>query len=322
MMREAILNFPKQFLFNPQIEKIDKFKKINSFIIVGIGGSRLAADLVKTVKPELDLTIHCDYGLPKVAEEKLKDSLIILVSYSGNTEEVVEAFNQAQRKKINSLVISTGGRLQDLAQEYHVPRIKIPNTGIQPRMAIGFSFRAILKVLGENKLLQETQLLARSLMPLVLKTEGKKLAKKLIDYVPIIYSSTRNHALAYNWKIKFNETAKIPAFCNVLPEMNHNEMTGFDVKTATRNLSRIFYFLLLIDEDDSDKILTRMEVLQKSFEERKLKVEAIKIKCRTRLEKIFSFILLADWTALYLAEYYGSEAEEVPMVEKFKKLIR
>src|SRR3989338_2015553 len=210
MMRQAILDFPKQFDFNPRIENIGRFKKKERAVAVGIGGSHLAADLVAAADPEVNLIVHTDYGLPHMEPDRLKNSLIILVSYSGNTEEVVDAFMRARQKKLDTLVISTGGKLQELAVEYKTPYITLPATGIQPRMAVGVSFRRILKAGNFEQ-------------------AGEGLAKKFEGYVPIIYSSGRNLAVTYNWKIKFNETGKVPAFYNILPELNHNEMTGFDV---------------------------------------------------------------------------------------------
>lgn len=320
-MKSVINNFPSQFAYNPTIENKDGFKKTKFYVVVGIGGSHLAADLIKTIKPDINLIVHPDYGLPAMQEEDLRNSSVILVSHSGNTEEVVEAFNQCSKKKIKPLIISTGGKLGELAKEYKLPIIKIPATGIQPRMAIGYSFRALLKAIGEEKLLQESTLLARIIKPQSLEALGEDLANLINGKVPVIYSSNRNSAIAYNWKIKFNETGKIPAFYNILPEMNHNEMTGFDVKTGTRALSKYFHFIILLDDEDNERILTRMEVLGQLYVERKLSVGVVKFKGKTRLEKIFSMIILGDWVAYYTAKNYGVESEQVPMVEKFKKQI-
>ncbi|MFA5937162.1 MAG: SIS domain-containing protein, partial [Candidatus Paceibacterota bacterium] len=150
---------------------------------------------------------------------------------------------------------------------------------------------------------------------------GKTLAQKIKNYVPIVYASSRNLSLVYNWKIKLNETGKIPAFYNVLPELNHNEMTGFDVKDSTEELSNKFYFLILKDKEDNSKILKRIDVLEKLYKDRNLEVETIEIKGENIWEKIFSSLLLADWTAYYTALEYKQDPEQVPMVEEFKKLI-
>lgn len=333
-MREAILNFAKQFKYRPKIENgpVKKFKK---YILAGMGGSHLAADIIKSLRPELDIMVHSDYGLPggldlsrptatlpRLGEGKGRGrALIIASSYSGNTEEAIDAYEQARAKGLSLVAIATGGKLLELARQHQVPYIQMPDTGIQPRSALGYSMLAMLKAMKLNNLLKETKGLAKILDPKSLEEEGKVLAQKLRDHVPVIYTSHSNVSIAYNWKIKFNETGKIPAFYNVLPELNHNEMTGFDVKDSSRVLSEKFYFIFLRDDADHPKILRRMEVLQKLYQARGLPVEVIEMKGHSPLEKIFSSLLLADWAAYYTAETYGLESEQVPMVEEFKKLI-
>ncbi|MCD6232772.1 hypothetical protein J7J81_00080 [bacterium] len=320
-MEEAIKNFPKQFLFIPKVQNIKRLKKSKKFIVVGMGGSHLAADLIKVANPNFNILIHNNYGLPNIPSKQLKEYLVIFNSYSGNTEEVVSAFKIAIKQNLSSAAISTGGKLLKLARHYQIPYIQLPNIGIQPRSALGFSLRAFLKIMGKAKEFQQTTKLSSTLKPWNFKNKGKLLAKKLRGFVPIIYSSQRNAALAYNWKIKFNETGKIPAFCNVLPELNHNEMTGFDIKATTKKLSRQFYFIFLEDETDYPRIKKRMKILRVLFKKRKLPTEIIKLKSKNVWEKIFNSLILADWTSLFVAKEYGTEPEAVPMVEKFKALM-
>lgn len=319
-MYEAIKNFNKQFLYEPEIKNQENLTKKSSFVVIGMGGSALAPLLLKTWKPESDIIIHRDYGLPETPE-KLKNKLIILSSYSGNTEEVIDAFLEAKENNLDMAVITVSGKLLSLAKENNTPYIELPNTGIQPRMALGFSMKAFLKLVGEESELKNISKLAESLNPTYFEENGKILAQKLKNYVPVIYASNHNSSLAYNWKIKLNETGKIPAFYNVLPELNHNEMTGFDAKDSTKELSNKFYFIILKDTGDNPKILKRMEVLEKLYKDRGLKVETIELKGKDTWHKIFSSLLLADWTAYYTALEYGLEPEQVPMVEEFKKLI-
>src|SRR3989338_7534914 len=124
------------------------------------------------------------------------------------------------------------------------------------------------------------------------------------------------------WKIKFNETGKIPAFYNVFPELNHNEMTGFDIKDATRALSEKFHFIFLKDPEDLDKNQRRMSITEKLYQYRGLKVSTVGLSGNNRQERVFSALILSDWTAFYTARSYGLEAEQVPMVEEFKKLMQ
>lgn len=319
MMYEAIKNFHTQFAYQPEIQNAGAFARKNKFVVVGLGGSHLAADLLKRWKPSLDLVIHSDYGLPAI--DDLNERLIICSSYSGNTEEVLDAFRRATEKKLSVLVVSVGGTLLSSAKEKSIPYIQILDTGIQPRSALGFSLKALLMAMGEEDALKTVGGLSATLKPENLEAEGKELAKKLKDFIPVIYASNQNKGIVYNWKIKFNETGKIPAFYNVLPELNHNEMTGFDRQNRTKNLSDKFYFVFLKDNDDDPRIQRRMEILQKLYENRGLPIIELKLKGRNVFEKVFSSLILADWAAYYTAEEYGVESEQVPMVEQFKKLI-
>ena len=321
MIPDDIKAYGKQFDYEPTIENAAKLKKFGKFVVVGMGGSHLAADIIKAWHPEIDIIVWSNYGMPPIAEKDLKDRLIILSSYSGSTEEVLDAFVVAKAKKLSMVAIASHGKLISMADKAKIPYVRIPDMHLQPRMATGLSLKAMLAVMGEKNLLAESKLLATQLHPLREELRGKDLARRVFGNMPIIYASTRNAALAYNWKIKFNETSKVPAFCNVVPELNHNEMTGFDVKTKTLPLSRNFHFIFLKDAGDGRNIIKRMNVLEKLYRDRGFKTEIILLQGKTELNKIFNALNLADWTAYYSAKMYGVEPEQVPMVEEFKKLI-
>lgn len=318
-MRAAILNFTKQFEYNPVIENRTNFKGASSFLVAGMGGSHLAADLLTIWDPSLDVIVHKDYGLPPIPD--LPNRLFIAISYSGNTEETLDAYQEGVEKGLETLAISTGGKLLSLAQGRSVPYIKLPEGNLQPRLATGMILKALLLAMNKNKASGELTKLAQTLKPENHEQAGQELAKKLYESVPIIYSSTRNFALANNWKIKLNETGKIPAFANALPELNHNEMTGFDIQDKTRELSQRFHFILLSDKNDHPKIQKRMAVLKTLYEKRNLKVSVVELEGESVFEKIFSSLILGDWTSYYTAIQYSVDPEQVPMVEEFKKLI-
>lgn len=322
-MYETIKNFHQQFGYEPEIENADNLKRaFSKFIIAGMGGSNLVADLLRIRDPYIDIIVHKNYGLPKISEKELQERLLIANSYSGNTEETVEFLMQATSRKLTVAVIATGGQLIELAKKHRLPHIQMPSTGIQPRSALGFNMKAVVKIISRNDWLGELTALASSLKPAEIETTGRTLAKKLWGFVPVIYSSPENIGIAYNWKIKFNETGKIPAFYNVLSELNHNEMTGFDVKEGNRGLTGKFYFILLKDRDDHPRIQKRMEILEKLYRDRGLPVETIALRGPSVFHKIFASLVLADWVAYYAASQYGLEPEQVPMVEEFKQLIK
>lgn len=320
-MEKAIREFPQQFAFKPIIKHKEHLKTFDKFVLAGMGGSHLAADILHVSHPYIDIVSHEDYGLPEMLKKELKNRLIIVSSYSGNTEEAISALHEAMKNDYAVAAMSVGGILGQLAKEYNIPYIKLPNTGIQPRMALGFSMKGLLRLMRQSRALEELTALGPLLKPADLEEKGKEMAKKLNHYVPVIYASRHNRPIAYNWKIKLNETGKIPAFYNVFPELNHNEMTGFDVTPFTKELSERFYFLLFKDSRDHPFIMKRMDILEKLYEDRGLNVEAVNLEGPTLWYRIFSSLLWADWTALYLARAYKVEAEQVPMVEEFKKLV-
>jgi len=320
-MYEEINRSAEQFAFEPKIENEEKLKKTSKCIIVGMGGSHLASDILKMIKPERDIIIHRNYGLPSLPMGDLKDRLVILSSYSGNTEEVLDAYDEAGKLNLQRAVISIGGKLLDKAKKDGTPYVQMPNLGIQPRSALALNLRSLLKLLGEKEMLEEMGKLKDDFRPKEFEEEGKKMAERLRGSVPVIYSSEKNTALAYNWKIKFNETGKIPAFYNVLPELNHNEMIGLDVKDTTCKLSDKFYFIFLRDEEDHTKIKERMDITIKLYKDRNLKTCKFAISGENIFHKIFNTLVVADFAAYFTALGYGLESEQVPMVEEFKKLI-
>lgn len=321
MLKNAILSFNKQFEYHPEIVNQEKLTSYSSYVVVGMGGSHLAADLIKMWNPYRSIYIHENYDLPKLPDALLKQSLIIADSYSGNTEEVIDVFTDAEEKDLSLAAISIGGQLIEHAKKEKIPFIQLPDTHIQPRSALGYSTIALLALMNDQETLPEILALSTALEPEACEPVGKKIAESLQGRIPLIYSSTKNKAIAYNWKIKFNENSKIPAFYNIFPELNHNEMTGFDVVEATKPLSQPFTVIMLRDSDDDGHIQKRMDITKKLYQARGVSVIESEITGNNQYHKTFTSLLTADWVSLHLAEQYGVESEQVPMVEEFKKMI-
>ena len=321
-MDKAIRDFPKQFLFDPHVERNERLEKKPAVVVSGMGGSHLAADLLQNVYSHERIIVHADYGLPPMRDEDFQKCLFIANSYSGNTEEVIDGLERALEKKMASAVISVGGRLEELADMHGLPHVKIPDTGIQPRSALGFSLIGLMKLMGLGDVFGGVRSLADTLSKGDMEQQGKELADALREKTPVIYASGRNMPIAYNWKIKMNETGKTPAFYNVFPELNHNEMTGFDAVRSTRALSAKFHFLFLTDLEDDPRIQKRMDVCRDLYIQRDLPVTEIPLKGNMRWERIFRSLLVADWFSYHTGMAYGVETEQVPMVEEFKKVLR
>ena len=282
----------------------------------------MGGELLKAVFQNLDIKIHRDYGLPAASPL----SLIIASSFSGNTEETIDAFLEARRRGLPLTAVSSGGKLLELAKKDGIPYVELPKVNIQPRAALGYSVRAILKLMGNESALQDSAKLSGLLNPADAEKNCKKLAELLKNKIPIIYSSAKNFPIAYNWKIKFNETGKMPAFANCLPELNHNEMTGFDLPRLNLHSEvqppNIFSFIFLEDEADDQRILKRMRITKKLLVDRGFATHGVWLYGESIFHKIFQNLLIADFAAYYLALNSGADPSAVPMIEEFKRLIK
>ena len=320
MIEEDIRNFNKQFSWEPTPQGptlcVDNFDKV---VVLGMGGSHLGADLLNSYDPKLSLMVHSDYGLPERLD--LGD-LVIASSYSGNTEEVIDGLNFALEKGFRTAVIASGGKLLEMAKEKAIPYIELP-PGLQPRISGGYQVKALAKILGRQDILEELDSLAEGLQPADLEEKGKAVAEKIGNKIPVVYASRNNFALAYTWKIRFNETAKVPAFYNLFPELNHNEMASFlqGPQGPTLRVDN-FVFLVLADSEDYPKIKKRMEVFIKLYQDQGLPVRISELFGTGRLYRIFSSVLIADWAAFYMAKQSKADPEQVSLVEEFKKLMK
>ncbi len=318
MSKDILANFNKQLAFEPKIENESALVKRPKIIIAGMGGSNLASGLLKIWNPALDIVIHRDYGLPNMAPDELENCLVIASSYSGNTEETISALETAIEKSLPVAVISTGGKLLDIARQHNAPFIRLPDTGIEPRLASGFFVKSFLKIIGEGEVPRQLSDLADSINPSDYESQGKDIAEKIKNKIPVIYASVPDAPLAYIWKVDFNETAAIPAFCNAFPELNHNEMAGFGDGPLEQLSAEKFHFLFLRDDNDSERIKKRMDLTAKLFKERGFGVEAVSISGATVWHKIFGCVLTGHWTAFHLAENYKTAGNR-KIIEDFKR---
>ncbi len=320
-MEKDIYNFHQQLLANFEVVNEKKWHLQKHYILSGMGGSRLPADILKALLPEFPLFVHNNYSLPALVN---KNSGFIGASYSGNTEEVLDSLKAAIFCKLPVLLISKGGKLLETAEAENFPFIQLPQNDVQPRLALGYSFKALTKGLNLKEQEAQCSLVSKKIMKRrdALQDAGKKLAALLEEKVPIIYADAQNEVLARIFKINFNETTKIPSFYNILPELNHNEMTGFDAKPINKHLSSNMIFIFLRDKSDEKKNKKRFDVLKTLFQKREMQILEVDVEGTSRMEKIFSAVILSAWTSYYLSFYYKTEPSLVPMVEEFKELIK
>ena len=326
-MRDIILSAPEQIPHSLEVNKdVHVDGSFDSIILAGLGGSWHAGEIINTLGiTTVPLTIHRTYGLPNYAYGK--NPLVICSSYSGNTEEVVSAYEAAQEHGYGILVNTSGGKLEELATRDHVPIAKIDYPGMQPRHTTFASFVGVAQALINSKLAKDitselnaaTEFL-QGMIP-TLEEPAKALAGQIKGKIPVYLSSDPLAYAAWNFKIQTNENAKYPAYWNRLPEMNHNEMLGFSKLSETigsEGNPPKFFVVMLRDKDDHPSIQARMDVTKGLYEGWGVTVHEIQLQGKNTLEKISYAIAYGLWTTYFLALEYGLDPVPVEGVESFK----
>jgi len=323
-MRKQILDFSNQLweAYKLGSDIVIENKNIKDIVCCGMGGSGISGDILSSYlklinpsdrKTRLPFVYSVkDYNLPSVVG---KNSLVFIISYSGNTEETISCYKDARRKDASIVILSSGGILERKSKIDNIPFVKLPS-GFEPRIALAYTFFPLLKILDKNEIIgsQEDAVkkLIQNLKKPVYDETAKKLSKKLEGRVPLIYSSHQFYPVAYRWKTQFNENAKTMAFCNEFSELNHNEINAFS------NLTASFHLIILVDEGQFSRIKKRMNITQEILK-KKLPITKLLINGNCALTKIFSSIHLGDLTSYYLSLIYKTDPSGVPVVEELKE---
>lgn len=298
-------------------------------VVTGLGGSAIGGDLLRVYCQErllVPVVVNRDYTLPAFVGG---DTLVFAVSYSGNTEETLSAYQHARGKGSTVVTLTSGGKLKALADQDGVPVIQVP-VGLAPRAATGYLFipmLAVLERLGMLKgLAKEVAELAREIESLaaaygleapVEKNPAKKLALDFKDRVPVIWgASGTTDVVAQRWKGQINENAKAPAYWNVFPELNHNEIVGFE---KPEELLRKLWVVILRDRGDHPRVGYRMEITRRVIAGRVAGVTEVTSSGDGMLARLYSLIYLGDWASVYLAVLYGIDPGPVRVIDLLKR---
>jgi glucose/mannose-6-phosphate isomerase len=328
-LRQVILDSISQVNYTYTIANPENIQKtFDNIIINGMGGSALPAELLSETlfqfvedETQYPIHIHRGYGLSRHIKET---SLILSISYSGNTEETLSAYNAAIEKGYTVIALAAGGALISRAQELDKPYIIIPNPDpqFQPRYATLYLLKAIIEVLiqygiATDDIRQKLIEYVQEINAQEFEKQGQALANIIKGKTPIIYATQEYKLVAHLWKIKINENAKTPAFWNYIPELNHNEMVGFTNPQAN------FQFVFIHNEVEKSRNILRFQKLQQLLEGRGLSIQDILVPdFGNHLANLVAMTLIGDWTAYYLALAYGIDPTPVDMVEEFKILIQ
>nr|WP_282432906.1 bifunctional phosphoglucose/phosphomannose isomerase [Pelotomaculum propionicicum] len=309
--------------------KLPEIEAISNILVTGLGGSAIGGDLLRVYaadKISIPVIVNRDYTVPEFVGP---DTLVFAISYSGNTEETLSAYEQAQARGASVIVISTGGKLGEMALRDGVPLVKVPS-GYAPRAATGFLFIPALKILqrlgflpgldGEIMAMAgfvrelHTKLGAQSPMA---ENPAKQIACKLHQKIPVIWGSTgTTEVVAQRWKGQINENAKVPAYWNVFPELNHNEIVGFQLPAEI--LKRI-HVIILRDGQDHPQVQKRMEITKGVIKDVVDGYTEVWSSGDNALSRLFSLIYTGDYTSVYLAALYGIDPGPVKVIDYLKQ---
>lgn len=302
-------------------------REFRNVVLAGMGGSPLGGLLCRSWwedRLKLPFVISRDYTLPGFVDQ---DTLAIISSHSGNTEETLSSLADAEAKGAHIVVMASGGKLLDIAKDKGYPLLQIP-AGFQPRMSVWFTVRALADLIESYGLVEgavaeleaaagNLEEAAKQWLPQVetANNEAKKIAVETHETTPIIYGSPLLGTAAYKWKISFNESAKNTAWCDVFPEFNHNEFIGWTVAPEQKPFSVIE----LHAPADSERITQRFQLSSKLLSGKMPKPVEVMAKGESLIEQILYAVMLGDFVSLYAAVLNGVNPVPVDLVEKLKK---
>ncbi|MBJ7469945.1 MAG: bifunctional phosphoglucose/phosphomannose isomerase [Solirubrobacteraceae bacterium] len=297
-------------------------------VIAGMGGSGIGGALAMEAIGDTasrPISLARGYELPSWTTA---DSTVLCTSYSGSTEETLACYEAAGVIGARRVVATTGGELGELARRDGVPVIPIAG-GLQPRAALGYVFVAALEVAAlagvAPRRTIEIDVAAAHLEQLVGEwgpgapsdAEPKALARQLLGTIPLIYGAGPTSAVAYRWKCQFNENAKLHAFSHSLPELDHNELMGWERAAESAAFAAVF----LDDPDLHPRLAQRIAITRDLIDDQAQATIVVGQRSGTTLERLLSLVLLGDLASVYLAVLRGQDPSPIAGIDALKRAL-
>lgn len=300
-------------------------------IVSGMGGSALGGRIVDSLLAErarVPIEVVTEYSLPNYVN---KDSLVILSSYSGNTEETLAAAKEALNRGAMVFGVTTGGKLADFLKEegasgyIYEPR---ENPSNKPRMGLGYSITSVLAVLSKCEFIN---LLDSEIEEAMAEAEkfisdygihapesqnvAKLLAKKLKGKVPVIIASEHLVGISHAFKNELNENAKVFSLIFDIPELNHHLMEGL---RNPYEIKGVLHFLFIESQHYSKRVKARYPLTREVVEKNDIGTEIYQTRGSKKISEIFEILILSSYVSFYLAMLYGLDPTPIPWVDFFK----
>jgi glucose/mannose-6-phosphate isomerase len=317
---EAVLATPdhlRDALWRVESARLEPFVDCSGLMVCGMGGSAIGGDLAAAAlgsRLANPLTVIRGYGLPVWTPT---DRTVLCSSYSGNTEEVLGCYEAAEALGVQRVVATTGGALAEAARRDGVPVIGLP-AGLQPRAAVGYMFTVAAEVAslcGSDTIRMEIDSSAAHLVAQreQLAERAAALAAELEGTLPAIYGSGLTAPVAYRWKCQLNENAKMPALFHVLPELDHNEILGWEGASVHR-MAAVF----LEDRDQHPRERHRIQLTAGLVERHAERVVRVETEGDSRTERLLWAVMLGDLLSLHLAVQRRVDPSSTDTIEQLK----
>ncbi len=297
-------------------------------VVAGMGGSAIGGALARAALGDhasRPIFVTRAYGLPTWTTP---DTMVLCASYSGNTEETLACYESAGALGAKRTVVTTGGRLAEMARADGVPVIPLPG-GFQPRAAVAYMIVASLEVAAlcgvGPRLTAEIDVAASHIEQLVEEwgpdagedSLAKTVARGLLGTIPVIAGAGLTTPIAYRWKTQVNENAKQPCFSHELPELDHNELAGWEGAPDVGRFSAVF----LDDSDAHPRVKQRMDLTEQMIAGKAVASFRLETRGETAIERVISLVLLGDLVSIYLAALRGVDPGPVMALDELKSAL-
>lgn len=310
LMKNFSQQLKKVWQSQEKIKLPKSFKKIKNIVFSGMGCDKITSELVKKIlnfESSLPVEVISDYQIPKYIN---KETLVIFLSYSGNTLEVLSTLKLAKKKKAKIFIISGGGKLNEIIKTDHLPAFQFKGSG-PSRANLGYLFLPAIIICSKLKLIKIKDEEIISLINLleefnkilepkqkIEKNVAKYLAYQIFDRLPIIVGAEHLIPVAHRWKKEINENAKAFAFAEEMPEFFHNTIVGIEFPFLTREN---VFFIFLESRFYEEKNKKALDLFKNILNQEKISFESVSGLGENRLSEMMTTILLGDWVSFYLA---------------------